>query len=313
MSSPDFRWTVSTNSLCAVAATGLVVSLANSCSLLAGMDMSGVVATVQSLSHGLLMGAVVPPAPYTSLLPQLGSFHAVLVAMTCTSLPLLALDIVASEGPKKRVPAHVVMLIGMRLCVVYACSFMYAHYLDIVHTHHTASISSALLGSLLLGTTVAFTIARLVQIAHIAQQQQQPPSPLPFDDADFAAMLSRIPTITHTLAATEEHEPLLVEPRSTSTVCVGSLVVVQPGGVVPLDGTVVWGSAPVEYAALDKRTRRVACAKGSKVLAGSVVRDTVLVVQVTRAQRENTAGYVVVGHYVGGEVRGGEVRPQAFI
>lgn len=112
-------------------------------------------------------------------------------------------------------------------------------------------------------------------------------------------MLSRIPPTAHTLAAAEEHEPLLVQPRATSLVPVGSLVLVHPGNVVPLDGTVVWGSTVVEYAARTRRRcREVSCSKGNVVLAGSVVRDTPLVVQVSRGWHETraarAAGYVVV-------------------
>ncbi len=161
----------------------------------------------------------------------------------------------------------------------------------------TASVSSALLGSLLLGTTVSLFLARLLQVAHTAARSECHSS-VPYHDADFAAMLSRIPSTTNTLTATDEHEPMLVEPRSTSSVHPGSLLVVHPNGVVPLDGTVVWGSAAVEYATQGKRTRRIVCEKGTAVLAGSVVREAVLVVQVscmahdTRAAQ--SAGYVVV-------------------
>lgn len=119
----------------------------------------------------------------------------------------------------------------------------------------------------------------------------------PFGDADFRAMLSRIPSTAHTLTAAAEHEPMLVEPRCTSLVPVGSLVVVHPNSVVPLDGTVVWGSATVEYAVAKQRQRAVTCGKGCLVLAGSVARDT-LVVQVSCAVHETraarAAGYVVV-------------------
>ena len=156
------------------------------------------------------------------------------------------------------------------------------------HDHHACIILHSA------QTTVAFVAARMLQIA--AGNASHTP---PFGDADFSAMLSRIPPTAHTLAVAAEHEPLLVEPRSTSLVPVGSLVVVHPGAVVPLDGTVVWGNASVEYAARTRqRHREVPCSKGSVVLAGSVVRDTPLVVQVSCAVHETraarAAGYVVV-------------------
>lgn len=253
---------------------------------------------LHNLGTGLLMGGASPAPIAGPLVGQCGFHVAAVVAMTCASLPLLAVDLASASFPaRRRVSVPSFMLMGM-LSLTSNPGF----------TQHTHSVGgfcapwiTAARGTCPAGvvpppshdcqqTTVAFVMARMLQIA--AGNASHPP----FGDADFPTMLSRIPPTAHMLSVAAEHEPMLVEPQSTSLVPVGSLVVVHPGSVVPLDGTVVWGSAVVEYAARFGR-REVSCSKGSAVLAGSVARDT-LVVQVSCAVHETraarAAGYVVV-------------------
>lgn len=78
----------------------------------------------------------------------------------------------------------------------------------------------------------------------------------------------------------DEHE---VEPQA---LCVGDLVRVRPGGVLPVDGVVVDGRAFVDTAALTGESKPRAAAPGSAVLAGSIALDGTLVVRATSTGAE---------------------------
>lgn len=107
----------------------------------------GIVGFLMDALHSLgtgLMGA----APAGGLATPLVPFHvAVVVAMTCASLPLLAVDMATASPPaRKRVPLHSFMLMGMRFTTI-VNQRVCTRLTFLV----TASLGSALLGSLLLG------------------------------------------------------------------------------------------------------------------------------------------------------------------
>ena len=95
------------------------------------------------------------------------------------------------------------------------------------------------------------------------------------------------------LAALLPDEAELVDGGSIRTVSPaelqpGDVVVVRPGGRVPADGTVVDGSADVDESMITGESRPVSRSRGDHVVAGTVLTDSSLRVEVT-ATGENTA------------------------
>ena len=73
----------------------------------------------------------------------------------------------------------------------------------------------------------------------------------------------------------------------------GDVVVVRPGGQVPVDGEVVDGHATVDQAAITGESLPVEAEEGSTVFAASLVRLGMLRVQVTRVGADTTFGRVI--------------------
>jgi len=79
----------------------------------------------------------------------------------------------------------------------------------------------------------------------------------------------------------------------TSDVIVGDRVVVKPGGHIPADGVVVEGRSAVNTAALTGESVPVDKGPGDEVLAGFVVLDGTLTIDVRKVARETVAGRVI--------------------
>ncbi len=79
-----------------------------------------------------------------------------------------------------------------------------------------------------------------------------------------------------------------VRSRSLSEITVGDVIVVEPGRVVPVDGTVWKGSAAVDESHLTGRTLPRVCDQGSPVFAGSHILEGTLYV-ITEKSAQETA------------------------
>ncbi len=79
-----------------------------------------------------------------------------------------------------------------------------------------------------------------------------------------------------------------METVAVSDLAIGDVVLVRPGGAVPVDGAVVGGAADVDESLLTGESRPVARAEGDAVIAGAVVAGGSLHVRVT-ALGEDTA------------------------
>jgi len=79
----------------------------------------------------------------------------------------------------------------------------------------------------------------------------------------------------------------------TTEVVIGDRVVVKPGGKVPVDGVVVEGRSAVDAASLTGESLPVEKAPGDAVLAGCLVRDGSLTIDVKKVGAETVAGRVI--------------------
>jgi Cu+-exporting ATPase len=79
----------------------------------------------------------------------------------------------------------------------------------------------------------------------------------------------------------------------TEDVQVGDLVVIKPGGKIPVDGTVTDGRSAVDASALTGESVPTDKGPGDAVLAGSVVRDGSLTVDAKRVRKQTVAGQVI--------------------
>ncbi len=84
-----------------------------------------------------------------------------------------------------------------------------------------------------------------------------------------------------------------LEETDPEDVPVGSLIVVRPGDRIPIDGTVVSGSGPVNTAALTGESRPVSVSPGDRVLSGSVNGSGTLEVRTTAAYEDSTASRIL--------------------
>lgn len=74
----------------------------------------------------------------------------------------------------------------------------------------------------------------------------------------------------------------------TSQICVGDVVLVRPGGKIPVDGTIVFGEAAVDEAMLTGESLPVGKQTGDSVSGGTICRDGVLHIEAV-AVGKNTA------------------------
>jgi P-type Cu2+ transporter len=79
-----------------------------------------------------------------------------------------------------------------------------------------------------------------------------------------------------------------VETVPASELEVGDVVLVRPGGRVPADGTIVDGSADVDESMITGESNPVAREEGDRVVAGTVVADSSLRVEVTATGDDTT-------------------------
>jgi P-type Cu+ transporter len=73
----------------------------------------------------------------------------------------------------------------------------------------------------------------------------------------------------------------------------GDVVVVRPGGQVPVDGEVIGGHAAVDQAAITGESMPIEAEQGTTVFAASLVRDGMLRVRATRVGADTTFGRVI--------------------
>lgn len=76
-------------------------------------------------------------------------------------------------------------------------------------------------------------------------------------------------------------------------VLAGDVVVVRPGGQVPVDGEVIGGHAAVDQAAITGESMPVEAGPGTAVFAASLVREGMLRVRATRIGADTTFGRVI--------------------
>ena len=81
-----------------------------------------------------------------------------------------------------------------------------------------------------------------------------------------------------------------VDPDDVET---GTVIVIQPGEKVPIDGIIVEGSSTLNTAALTGESRPVDAGPGSEILSGSVNMTGVLKVRTTREFGESTASKIL--------------------
>ncbi|MBQ2161100.1 MAG: HAD-IC family P-type ATPase, partial [Firmicutes bacterium] len=81
-----------------------------------------------------------------------------------------------------------------------------------------------------------------------------------------------------------------VDPDDVET---GTVIVIQPGEKVPIDGMIVEGSSTLNTAALTGESRPVDAGPGSEILSGSVNMTGVLKVRTTREFGESTASKIL--------------------
>lgn len=88
----------------------------------------------------------------------------------------------------------------------------------------------------------------------------------------------------------EDGETERVDPDEVE---VGSIIVVQPGEKIPIDGIIAEGKSAVNTSALTGESRPVSCAEGDKVLSGSINMTGVLRVRTTAEFEESTASKIL--------------------
>ncbi len=79
----------------------------------------------------------------------------------------------------------------------------------------------------------------------------------------------------------------------TSSLQVGNVILVKPGGKIPADGTVVKGSSSVNEAMLTGESLPVEKEVGSQVIGGSINQDGVLYVSVTHTGEDSTLSKII--------------------
>ncbi|MDT3428172.1 Cd2+/Zn2+-exporting ATPase [Paenibacillus forsythiae] len=85
-------------------------------------------------------------------------------------------------------------------------------------------------------------------------------------------------------------ETRIVSPEQVS---IGDMIVVQPGEKVPLDGTVIEGSAMMDTSALTGESVPRAAEPGSAVLSGFINKNGLIVVQVTQTYAESAVSKIL--------------------
>lgn len=80
---------------------------------------------------------------------------------------------------------------------------------------------------------------------------------------------------------------------SPDKVEIGGNIVIKPGEKVPLDGKVIKGSAALDVSALTGESVPKYVEEGSDILSGSVCKDGVLTVEVTKAFAESTVSKIL--------------------
>ena len=105
--------------------------------------------------------------------------------------------------------------------------------------------------------------------------------------SSLAALAERTPRTTHIW----QDEQLVNIPAEAAAL--GMEVVAKPGGLIPVDGTVVHGSSSVSEADLTGEPLPVRKAPGAVVLSGSVNLDSVLEIRATRRSAESQYAQIV--------------------
>ncbi len=103
---------------------------------------------------------------------------------------------------------------------------------------------------------------------------------------DLAAMAPRSARVVDESTQSETERPI-------EQVRPGDVVVVRPGGMIPVDGTVVSGSASVSQAAITGESMPFTAAAGTAVVAAALVSGGSLRVRAERIGAESTFGQVI--------------------
>jgi len=84
-----------------------------------------------------------------------------------------------------------------------------------------------------------------------------------------------------------------VAPRDLSEVLAGDVVVVRPGGHIPVDGIVVTGNSFVDQASITGESMPVEKSPGTKVFAGTINHSGVLEIQAEKVGRDTAFGRII--------------------
>lgn len=76
--------------------------------------------------------------------------------------------------------------------------------------------------------------------------------------------------------------------KKTEEIAAGDIIVIHPGERIPLDGTVIKGSAGLDTSALTGESALRTVTEGQEVMSGTVCTDSVLQVRVTKVLEEST-------------------------
>jgi P-type E1-E2 ATPase len=101
------------------------------------------------------------------------------------------------------------------------------------------------------------------------------------------ALLARAPRIGH------RHQGNLVVDIALEEVTMGDLLLVRPGELLPVDGTVLSGSAAVDKSALTGEPMAVIRGPGQEVLSGSISLDGALELRTPRPSSESQYEQIV--------------------
>ena len=80
---------------------------------------------------------------------------------------------------------------------------------------------------------------------------------------------------------------------SISEVCIGNIIRVKPGERIPLDGEVLDGTSNLNMSALTGETREKIVTVGDEVLSGSINGASVLLIKVTKLEKDSTVSKIV--------------------
>lgn len=141
-----------------------------------------------------------------------------------------------------------------------------------------AIVTAFLLGEYLAGTVVLLMLSGGEALEAYALRRAR---------KELTSLIENAPTVAHVKTDGA------VTDVPTDRVNIGDLVVVKPGEIVPVDGTVAEGTAMVDESALTGEALPIRKAAGHDVLSGSVCKDAVLTVRASRPAHDSKYAHII--------------------